>query len=216
MKCSGIGKRNRGLTLVEALVVIMVIAFGVLVLLPALVPHRRYSPGINCASNLKQLGLAFRIWEGDNGDRYPMSVFTNQAGGPLFADVVNGYRYFQVMSNEINNPKVLICPDDNKRTAATNFTTDFNNSHVSFFIGLDADETRPQLFLAGDTHIKGPPVKDGVMEIPTGLPVGWTKERHQGAGNVGLADGSVQQFSSAALQTALQHTGLATNHLLFP
>jgi prepilin-type processing-associated H-X9-DG protein len=217
MKCFGIGKRNRGLTLVEALVVITVIAFGVLVLLPAFAPRRRYSTRIYCASNLKQVGLAFRIWEGDNGDRYPMSVFTNQAGGPLYADSANSYRYFQIMSNEINNPKVLICPDDNKRTAATNFTTDFiNNSHVSYFIGLDADETRPQLFLAGDTNMKGPPVKDGVMEILLNQPANWTKERHQGAGNVCLADGSVQQFSSVALQTALQHTGLATNRLLFP
>jgi prepilin-type processing-associated H-X9-DG protein len=216
MKCSGIGKGNSGLTLVEALVVIMVIGFGVLLILPALVPPRRYPPRFHCLNNLKQVGLAFRIWEGDNSDRYPMLALTNQSGGPLYADAANAYRYFQVMSNELNNPKILICPDDSKRTPATNFNSDFNGSHISYFIGLDADETKPQLFLSGDTHINGPSIKNGVMEIPASQVVNWTKERHQGGGNVGLADGSVQQFSSSALQTALQHTGLGTNRLLFP
>jgi prepilin-type processing-associated H-X9-DG protein len=41
-------------------------------------------------------------------------------------------------------------------------------------------------------------------------------QRHNGAGNIALADGSVQQFSTPGLQTAIEHTGFATNRLLFP
>ncbi len=40
---------------------------------------------------------------------------------------------------------------------------------------------------------------------------GWTAEIHGNQGNVGLADGSVQQYSNAGLQKALQDFGNATN-----
>jgi len=166
---------------------------------------------------LKQIGLAFRIWEGDHGDQFPMSVYTNELGEPLFANAAHAYHYFQVMSNELNNPKILICPSDSKRIMAKNFNTDFNNSHISYFIGMEANETFPQMFLAGDSNLtNGIKLKDGIMEITTNQTVEWTNERHNQAGNVLLADGSVQQFSTSALQRALQATGLATNWLLFP
>jgi hypothetical protein len=35
-------------------------------------------------------------------------------------------------------------------------------------------------------------------------------------GNVGLADGSVQGFSSTALRRALENTGVETNRLAMP
>ena len=48
-------------------------------LLPALAAAKRKAQRINCVNNLKQDGLAFRIWEGDNGDKYPMAVSTDKA-----------------------------------------------------------------------------------------------------------------------------------------
>jgi prepilin-type processing-associated H-X9-DG protein len=221
MKISKCKQGNHGLTLVEALVVISVIAFGTLLLLPAFVRKGQKSTRISCAYKLQQIGLAFRIWEGDHGDHFPMSAYTNKLGEPLFANAANGYRYFQVMSNELNNPKILICPADTTRTPATNWDPGFNGRHISYFIALEADETFPQMFLAGDSNLtNGTKLKDGIMEITSNPSVGFTKERHNGAGNIAMADGSVQQFSTAALQAALQHTskttGLVTNRLLFP
>jgi len=217
MKTSNFTQGNNGLTFVEAMVVIAVIAFGVLLLLPAISRPVSHAPRIQCLINLKQIGLAFRIWEGDHGDHFPMSVYTNELGEPLFANAAHAYHYFQVMSNELNNPKILICPSDSKRIMAKNFNTDFNNSHISYFIGMEANETFPQMFLAGDSNLtNGIKLKDGIMEITTNQTVEWTNERHNQAGNVLLADGSVQQFSTSALQRALQNTGLATNRLLFP
>jgi prepilin-type processing-associated H-X9-DG protein len=217
MKCLGFKRGNRGLTLVEAVVVIFVIGVGVLLILPTLATNKCHSyPRLNCASNLKQVGLAFRIWEGDNGDHYPMATLTNQSGGLLYTDATNAYRYFQVMSNEINNPRVLTCPADTSRTYATNWIH-FNSSNISFFVGLDADETRPQSFLAGDANIVvALKLSHSLMEIHTNQIAEWSKDRHKFAGNVGLADGSVQEFGMKALQTGLQNTGFATNRLLFP
>jgi prepilin-type processing-associated H-X9-DG protein/prepilin-type N-terminal cleavage/methylation domain-containing protein len=206
-------------TLIELIAVIAVLALAAGLILPALrssCDQKGYYR-LKCVSNLKQVGLAFRIWEGDNNDHYPMGALTNQNGGPLYTDSTNQFRYFQIMSNELSNPRILLCPDDTNRIAATNFTRDFNGCHISYFIGLDATkETISQLFLAGDSHLtNGQPLNHGVMEVSPNRSAGWTKERHKGSGNVCMADGSVQQFDTPALNAALRQAGL-TNHLLMP
>ncbi len=46
---------------------------------------------------------------------------------------------FPVMSNELNTPKILFCPEDKIRTQATMFTaTQPGNSNISYFVNLDA------------------------------------------------------------------------------
>jgi len=44
----------------------------------------------------------------------------------------------------------------------------------------------------------------------------WTAARHKFAGNIGLADGSVEQTTSSGLNELLHKTGLATNRLAIP
>src|ERR1700733_12906761 len=114
------------------LVVVIVVVLGAITVLflAALNAARNFARGINCASQLKQMGLVFRSWEGDNGDHYPMQAYTNKLGAPLYMNSTNAFRYFQVMSNDFNDPKILVCPTD-KKQPATNFTSDFNSEHVS-------------------------------------------------------------------------------------
>src|ERR1700733_8062037 len=62
-----------GLTLVELLVVVAVLVFLFAMFLPAS-GNGRKSKKINCTNNLKQIGLAYRIWAEDNNGKYPMEL----------------------------------------------------------------------------------------------------------------------------------------------
>src|SRR5512146_2667744 len=56
---------SRGFTLIELLVVIAIIAILAAILFPIFVRAKETANSANCASNLKQLGLAFREYLDD-------------------------------------------------------------------------------------------------------------------------------------------------------
>jgi prepilin-type processing-associated H-X9-DG protein len=205
--------RKAAFTLVGLLVIIAVLAILAALLLPALARAKQKAQRINCINNLKQDGLAFRLWSGDNGDKYPMAVSTSKGGTKEYAGDV--FRNFQVMSNELSTPKILVCPEDN-RTAAASFTR-LQNQNISYFVGLDAEETRPQMLMTGDRNVTNglAPVRS-VLELRPEIPAGWTEAMHDRKGNVGLADGSVQQFTIPGLRRALTVTGDTTNRVALP
>lgn len=227
----GLKTRRRGFTLIEFMVVVAVLAVLVAVFLPAMIKPRYRASRIGCVNNLKQVGLAFRQWALDNNDKFPMQVSMTNGGTMELAESGNVYVHFLVMSNELNTPKILFCPQESnpKRQPATTFISTVspgtpyqvpftNDNNVSYFVGLDAVDTSPQMFLAGDDNltIRGLRVKRGLLSLWTNTPVAWTKERHVKQGNIGLADGSVQGFNNQTLARALQSTGVITNRIAFP
>jgi len=117
----------------------------------------------------------------------------------------NAWVLWQTMSNELSTPKVLRCPEDAERTCATNFSTGFSDANISYFFSLEAADTYPQMILDGDDNlaVNGVRVKPGILNLPTTNSLTWTKERHRGAGNIGMADGSVQQTTVNTLNSAV-------------
>lgn len=206
------------LTLVEVLVVIFILGVLAVILLPALAAAKKKTSKIVCANQLKQIGLAFRIWSGDNWDKYPMEVSVANGGAMESAVLGDAVAVFQVMSNELSTPKVLFCSSDPDVLVATNFGPGLTSKNISYFVGLTVCTNSPQAFLSGDDNFQvgGVPVKSGLLEISSTTPVKWTAKRHKSAGYIGLADCSVQPVSNSGLAKLIQQTGLATNRLAIP
>lgn len=180
-------------------------------------------PQINCVNNLKQVGLAYRLWAGDNGDKYPAQISTNAGGTMELVALGRPFSDFMIMSNEIFFSKTLVCPED-KRLPAANFGA-LANVNVSYFNVPEADETNPALWLTGDRNVatNNAALSPGMFTMPTNRVFSWTAQIHNNKGNIGLADGSVQQFDSKRLHqsatNALQSRFAITNdtfRLLIP
>ena len=204
------------MTLLELLVVIAILALLATLLLPTLAAAKRKAQLITCNGYLKEVGLSFKIWEGDHTNFFPMSISTNCGGTLEYAANGETFRHFQVMSNELSTPKIIVCPAD-VRQPAKDFGPTFCNTNVSYLVGLDADDTKPQMPLAGDRNIVGGiKLANGILEITTNQLVSWSSELHGGVENVGFADGSVSQLTASGLQQIFHQTGLATNRLAIP
>lgn len=222
MKLNSSGKGIQAMTLFEVFIIVAILMFMAVLLLPILARPRdgRGSQRISCVNNIKQVGLAYRVWASDNNDQYPPMVsVTNGGTMELVAADPNFIRdTFLVMSNELSTPKVLHCPSDDQNKQINSFSPAFTNTNISYFIGVDATDTEPQMILSGDDNlsISNLAVKSGILTQPTNTPVAWTKERHRFAGNIGLADGSAQQVTISGLQSAVVQTGFATNRFAIP
>ena len=145
---------------------------------------------------------------------------------------------FLVMSNELSTPKILFCPaeyESSYRQASSSFagvqTANANNVlytndlNVSYFIGVDAQETAPQMFLTGDHNIggNGNPPTTAYCTAPSAMSPSFAvwlgtnftpnlgpsflANQHDKQGNIGLGDGSVQGWSRSRFQDAIKNTG---------
>jgi competence protein ComGC len=229
----------RGFTLVDFIVIVALVVVLVGVALPRFAKSTVPGSKISCMNNLKQVGLAFRFWALDHNDKSPTEVSVTNGGALEAVMAGNVAAVFQVMSNELSTPNLLFCPEDRRRIQATSFSEIppigrahggvyfSSNSNVSYFVGLDATNTSPSMFLSGDDNwliggearnvaFKGVPVPSGILSLWTNTPVAWSEARHDRKGNSGLADGSVLRLTSRKLAETLRNTGVTTNRLAFP
>jgi hypothetical protein len=93
----------------------------------ALASAREQAMQTACVNNLKQLGLAAKVWSLDNSNRFPRSVLE--------------------MTNEMATPKILVCPADSGRRVASNFSA-WSPANMSYeYLAPGASDTEPNRVL---------------------------------------------------------------------
>jgi hypothetical protein len=89
----------------------------------ALAKAKEKAESIQCINDLKQMGLAVRVWALDNNDMSPPDMLS--------------------MSNELSTPKILVCPADHARQAAANFTS-YSAANCSYeYLAPSAPDNEP-------------------------------------------------------------------------
>jgi prepilin-type N-terminal cleavage/methylation domain-containing protein len=217
--------RWRAFTLIELLVVIAIIAILAALLLPALAQAKERARRVQCVSNLKQLTIAMHNYVLDN-DRYPWRVPKAEGGSQRNTNVS---ATFQIMSNDLATPKILICPSDS-RTPANDWAT-LAEKNISYFLGIESKEDRPGAPLVGDRNLEGGrPRRDCPVALVTKVAfeftatyiprAQWTNTIHRNVGNVSVGDASAHMVTSKQMQDIFWTSGddanAFNNHILKP
>jgi competence protein ComGC len=210
--------RIEAFTRIELIVIAFTLLMLVFVLIPSLGRAKRKAMSETCRDNLKQVGLAFRLWSGDGGVRFPHELDLKFGGTKELIDSGQVFVHFRALSNELARPKLLVCPADKEKVVATNFNSGLSDANVSYFVGLDAQDTMPYVFLSGDRNLAvgGQPLNKGLFVLTTNTPLSWTRAIHNSCGNICSADDSVRLLDSPELANAVQKQEIATNRLAIP
>ncbi len=190
--------RRTGFTLIELLVVIAIIAILAALLFPVFALAREKARQAGCASNVKQLSLAVRMYQQDYDETYPPALV------PAGAGIVSALTLVQPYAR---NAQIARCPSDAKGEidltalgdlAPSSYSVNHRVCRVPLYLLLNPQHPAAGLPLSEaalphpaattllfDAYNEGAPPKTMVRP----------RYRHNQGANVGFCDGHVKWYN---------------------
>jgi prepilin-type processing-associated H-X9-DG protein len=208
--------------LVEFAIVTTVFLVLIALLLPSLNHARSISRRSACQNNLKQLGIVFRMYAGENrGEAWPRMHGDEQYGKDQAANCRNGLDdadYFAdtraIFPEYVDDPNVLICPNDagNSRagSAATLHIVQDDGSGKCAYTGQITNGDASYMYI-GYALDKAEDADGTIDSSAIGLPPGTPCNAQFGFALAGIRTGGVGDKNAAndgALYTALDLSSL--------
>jgi len=217
---------TKGFTRPELVFVLLGLTLVALPAVSLLAGNKTDSQRAVCFNNLRQIGRGAQMWASDHADLFPWRFPVSIDGGVINQNLSAAAWYrFDILSNHLDSPKILVCPADSETPRiADNWTSApggllnaaYRNAALSYFIGLHAQPYNGQSILSGDRNIRASGISScsllpGGAACPQLSPfdsnVKWTNAIHGLAGHLLFVDGSVRISNSSDLQRAIREDG---------
>jgi hypothetical protein len=173
---------------------------------------------MNCAANLKAVGMAFRpdaVGRVEPTSERSVSADATRKG----ADQVE--RHFLNLAHELASPRYLVCPQDSRRPVKD--LASLRCENLSYFLNLNLDGPPSAAPLAGDRDLtfEGRRISQALAPLHRNTRLEWIGELHSAsncgpAGNICLKDGSVRVFGNCGLRNLARRLDQPTNWLAMP